>query len=410
VGPASVGLTEAAVGLALGAWLLRLAAYRGFRSRRLRLALPALAFASVGLLSLQGALSLETGVAELIKWIEFLGLYVMVATEVDARWLRVVLVALLGTGAFAALQGIYQFLFRVGPEGFVLFERFMRAYGTFDQPNPFGGYLGLTLPLAIGLGLAFLFRGRGAVGWRWMALAVCCGALMLAALTMSWSRGAWMGFAAAVVAMALAAAARGGRPVVAVVLVAACVVALLVTSGVALVPTSVTQRLAGLTPYVGISDVTGAEVTDANYATLERIAHWQAALGMWADHPWLGVGLGNYASLYSKYRLPNWPDPLGHAHNYYLNIAAETGLVGLLAYLVLWGAALVGAWRAARVARGLEWGVAVGVFGAVTHLWVHNAVDNLFVHGMYLHLAIVLGLIPVLLASVAKKEPMHVGS
>jgi putative inorganic carbon (HCO3(-)) transporter len=37
--------------------------------------------------------------------------------------------------------------------------------------------------------------------------------------------------------------------------------------------------------------------------------------------------------------------------------------------------------------------VAVGILGILTHLAVHNFFDNLYVHGMYLHIAILLGLI-----------------
>ena len=74
-------------------------------------------------------------------------------------------------------------------------------------------------------------------------------------------------------------------------------------------------------PYLGIADVRGREITDANFAVLERMAHWQSALTMWNEHPWLGVGIGNYEPLYAQYALPLWPLPLGHAHNYYLNVA-----------------------------------------------------------------------------------------
>jgi O-antigen ligase len=146
-------------------------------------------------------------------------------------------------------------------------------------------------------------------------------------------------------------------------------------------------------PYLGVGDVRGVEVTDANFAVLERMAHWQSAIRMWTDRPWLGVGAGNYEVVYSRYSLPLWPYPLGHAHNYYLNIGAEAGIAGLIAYLVLWGAALLQSWKATRRALSWNWGVALGVLGVVMHLSVHNFFDNLFVHAMYLQVAILLGLI-----------------
>jgi hypothetical protein len=65
----------------------------------------------------------------------------------------------------------------------------------------------------------------------------------------------------------------------------------------------------------------------------------------------------------------------------------------LATYLFLWGAALVGAWRATRRATGWYWGLALGVLGVLVHLSAHNFFDNLFVHGMYLHVAILLGIL-----------------
>ena len=75
----------------------------------------------------------------------------MAATLVDRRWRLWLALGLLTGGALQGLLGIYQFLFGVGPEGFLLFGRYMRAHGTFLQPNPYGGYLGLLLPLAYGV-------------------------------------------------------------------------------------------------------------------------------------------------------------------------------------------------------------------------------------------------------------------
>ncbi|MEJ2211583.1 MAG: O-antigen ligase family protein, partial [Anaerolineae bacterium] len=293
VGVMNVGLAEVLVALVLAAWLARMVARREIRWQWPPLSLPLMAFVGVMLLSALTALSLQHSLKEMLKWVEVLVLYVVAANELKGRWLRLFVVVLLGSGALAALQGIYQFLFQVGPEGFVLFGRFMRAYGTFEQPNPYGGYLGLTLPVALGLVVAVALPVAGRARAWWLAWAGGCGALMLAALVMSWSRGAWLGFAAAVGAMALAVVVRRGRTAVLLVLVGLVVAYVVLAGGLSRLPPALVARFADLTSYVGLSDVRGVEVTDANFAVLERMAHWQSALDMWTDHPWLGVGIGN---------------------------------------------------------------------------------------------------------------------
>jgi putative inorganic carbon (HCO3(-)) transporter len=392
VGVMNVGITEVLVVLVLFAWFMRMVVRREIRIVWPPLALPLFIFLGVLCLSLLGAMSLQHGAKEIVKWVEVLALYVLVANELDDRWSKVLCFALLGTGALAALQGIYQFLFRLGPEEFVLFGRFMRAYGTFEQPNPYAGYLGLTLPLAVGLVLAAVVPvGKRVRGW-WLVWAVVCGLLMLVALVMSWSRGAQIGFVAAVAVMALAVVARSGRGVVLGAAFAALLVYVLLIGGISVVPHSVVQRFNDFVPYVGVADVRGMEITDANFAVLERMAHWQSALEMWTDHPWLGVGIGNYEPVYERYALPFWPFALGHAHNYYLNIAAESGVLGVGAYLLVWISALLGAYHATRRASGWYWGIALGVLGVLIHLSVHNLFDNLYVHDMYLQVAILLGI------------------
>jgi O-antigen ligase len=299
---------------------------------------------------------------------------------------------MLGTGAVVALHGIYQFLFQVGPEGFVLFGRFMRAHGTFEQPNPFAAYLGLILPVALGLVAAAIVRNQRRVGRGWLLWASGSGLVMAVALVMSWSRGAWIGFAAGLAAMLLAVIVRNSRAAVLVLVVVLAAGFFLMLGGTALIPDSLLQRFSDFVPYLGIREVRGVEVTDANFAVIERVAHWQSALQMWTEHPWLGVGAGNYPVVYDRYAMPLWSEALGHAHNYYLNIAAEAGTVGLAAYLLLWGAALVVAWRATRRTVGWSWGVSLGVLAVVVHLCVHSFFDNLYVHSLYLQVAMLLGI------------------
>jgi putative inorganic carbon (HCO3(-)) transporter len=275
----------------------------------------------------------------------------------------------------------------------------MRASGTFGQPNPYGGYLGLTLPLALGVVIAGgpVWRREGRAEHRtggaiWV-MAAAATMLMGLALVMTWSRGAWLGFAAAAALMSLA---RGRKWVARLLLAGLILVSLLVALDlVHLLPGSVLERVGDVGAYLEVSDLSSVEVTDENWAVIERLAHWQAAIKMLDAYPVTGIGIGNYALAYPDYAIGRWKDPLGHAHNYYLHVGAEAGLVGMVAYLVLVGAWLRHAWRAATRTRGYWQGVALGALGVLTHLTVHNMFDNLYVHGMYVQVGMVLGLLAV---------------
>jgi O-antigen ligase len=160
------------------------------------------------------------------------------------------------------------------------------------------------------------------------------------------------------------------------------------------VPGGWSDRLVAIVENFGIFDVRTVEVTGENFAVVERMAHWQVAWYMLLDHPLLGVGVGNYPAAYDDYALPGWREALGHAHNYYLNMAAEAGVLGLAALLLL----LVSVFR--TLARGLRAQPAgsfarsllVGLLGSFIVLCVHNLFDNLLVHGMPVQVGLLMGL------------------
>lgn len=379
--------------LMLAAWLAQGVAQRRIVLPHPLLLWPMLALLAALSLSLLGAQSYREGLPELLKWTQVLALYLAVAALLPRRRAGWLVAALLVAGAAQALLGLYQFLTQTGPDAFILLGRFMRAYGAFGQPNPYAGYLGLVAPLSISLALwAWSGRNRAGVSLRLVLPALAL--LISAGLLVSWSRGGWLAFVAAV-AVVVVAHTRRAAPL----LLALAALVVLVLGGVDLLPPSVAGRLADLREYVGLVDIARSEVTDANFSVIERIAHWQAALGMWRDHLWLGVGTGNYAVAYAAYNLPRWYEPLGHAHNVYLNFAAEAGLLGLLAYLWLWLASLWQAVRTAALDDRFAAAVGAGVLGALVHASVHNLFDNLWVQHIYLTLALLLGLLFVLTAN-----------
>jgi O-antigen ligase len=94
----------------------------------------------------------------------------------------------------------------------------------------------------------------------------------------------------------------------------------------------------------------GGQAARGVFAAHPREKGWQAARGMFADHPVVGVGLGAYQHEYIERRLgPDSP----HAYNIVWQVLAESGVVGLLGWVALWGRVLyVGVRRAAPTPRG----------------------------------------------------------
>lgn len=439
---ANVTAADGLLLVALAMWLARQIAGRQIILRPAPLLIPFLLFLFAAGLSLTVALSLQSAAKEFIKWVEMTAVYWLVVQEFGTIQVKRSLAVILLAGAAEAALGLYQSVLRVGPEGFLLFGgASLRAFGTFDQPNPFAGYLGLIIPLAfgliLGLSVTILKERLGHIGWRvgrsgdgvvlprrdrspsrtkapnpervvppslqpsrpalprfaLLALAVTAFGLTSIALFLSLSRGAWIAVAAALV---LTTVIRSKHAAVFAFTLALLLVFVVLLGQLSLIPDVVSERFSGVGDYFGFIDVRGVTVNDANFALVERMAHWQAAWGMFQDHPLFGIGIGNYASAYPAYALPHWDDPLGHAHNYYLNVLAETGLVGFGAYLAMWIAIFWAAWRSLRSTSGLAQFTAAGLFGVLVALSVHNLFDDLFVHSMQIQVGITLGLMHVI--------------
>lgn len=129
---------------------------------------------------------------------------------------------------------------------------------------------------------------------------------------------------------------------------------------------------------VGLEQGTEAEGTPA-----ERFALWHNAVSIIDDHLFMGVGLGNFQAVHAQiYPRPYpWLHPsetrAAHPHNVFLQAVAEVGLVGGLAYIMLWSVALWAGWRiSARRTAGLQ--PAVSAFYGLVAIAVTNMGENMF--------------------------------
>ncbi len=407
-------LTNVLFGLTVVAWLAHRAAAREVAPLPRSPVGPCFViFVAALALSLIVAREFAPAIAALFQWGKALIVYFLALDLLRTRRQALAAVAaLLLAGAAEATLGLGQYVLGVGPESFAIGAQFSRAFGSFGRPNSYAGYLEMILPLGLATtvwlwgerrplaGIKATSDERRTVltnGQQWvpvarsrssLILAAGATALIGAALLASFSRGAWLGTLGALAAMLFLAGPRGRGAALAGALTLALFA---IVGGVALLPPIIRDRVESITEQGGGADVRTAYVTAENFAILERRAHWEAGLQMFASDRLLGVGLGNFNVRYSEFSVsPTFILSQGHAHNYYIHVAAEAGLIGLGAYLLLLAAIVLSGLHALRATAGrdpLAHALVVGGLGVVVAVAIHNLFENLHVLSLGIQLS-----------------------
>lgn len=251
-----------------------------------------------------------------------------------------------------------------------------RLTGPFSQPNELGQVAAVTVAVAI----AVLAEARGRIRW----LGAACGLIAAVVLVLCFSRGAWIGAAGAIAVIAVLSPASRRFILAGVVLLPVLVAVGAMTVGPS-VARLVVARLASF------GDSTKNPYDDRSHI-------YSAALRMWREHPVTGVGPGNYHDMVvsdpnSALRVSS---PL-HAHSLIFNTAADLGLIGLVA-LILLALACVRAIARLRVrardravgrpGEGRTVGLAAG--GGLAAAAAQGLVDYVWTNGILLVLAFTL--------------------
>jgi len=106
---------------------------------------------------------------------------------------------------------------------------------------------------------------------------------------------------------------------------------------------------------------------------MTRIHIWQASLNMFKDKPVLGVGLGVFPAVYPDYAPPaaSKEETFAFAHNIFLQMAAELGLIGFILFLLAFAHIYFLAYRLATSGNPFY----QGVFAALVGVLIHQQVD-----------------------------------
>jgi O-antigen ligase len=245
------------------------------------------------------------------------------------------------------------------------------AYGPFVNRNHFAGFLEMGVGLVGGL-----IIGRS-VRREVMAVYVSCALAMCAGIVLSASRGGALALVATVIFLAIVAIpsfissrseARQKR------------FGIIIRSAGAMV--------LGIAAIFGSLFLVGSEGLVQNIAqsqnesenellVSERYSRrdiWSATSQMIKDHPWLGVGLGAYQFAYTRYDRSSGLQRVEQAHNDYLQILADAGLIGGLIALVFLILLFARGFSAAQVRdrrrRSIVLGALAGCFAIAVHSFV----------------------------------------
>jgi len=200
------------------------------------------------------------------------------------------------------------------------------ASGTYVNPNHFGGLLLLIIPLALGY-ILYLGQSRGggrgifhtmvnsAFSNQMLLFFATC--LMGTALIMSQSRGAILSaLASLAIFYVLFSWKKQNRSGLFFITVFIAIIAI-------------------YSIWIGLDPVI-EKFSETTETLPKRTSIWEDTASIIKDFPIFGTGLGTYSLSFSLYKdVTFWPKIIQHAHNDYLELLSETGIVGFL--LIMWG-------------------------------------------------------------------------
>lgn len=340
------------------AWLLRMALEGKFQFKRTYLDIPLLLFLISQLLSTWFSIHPFTSVfgyysrfhGGLLSSISYIALYYVVVNVLDKNDIKKVAYSLFFS---SIIVGIYAVLEHFGHS----FSCFLssngtdfgvdcwiqdvqnRVFATFGQPNWLAAYAITLIPLGL---YGALFSKKDKIKIFFMSALF----LLWLSLIFSKSRSGALGFIASALMMLVALWYKRildkHRKYLSIITIG------LVSSGLIFgtpftqsiftkLQSNPQQQTEQPTQVVNRLDVGGTDSGE-----IRKIV-WQGALNVWKRYPILGSGLETFAYSYYQDRpmehntVSEWDFLYNKAHNELLNIAATSGIVGLLAYLFLLG-------------------------------------------------------------------------
>ncbi|MCR5833198.1 MAG: O-antigen ligase family protein [Selenomonadaceae bacterium] len=305
--------TVAAAAIMFGVitWFIRTRIDSRYKFQSLPFDVPVAIFLLVGAISVM--LSSVRSFALIYNYCMLVGIYgftylIVGQTIRKPEQVKQVFQALGASAIIVVVCGLFQFAFGVDitdmkwtdPDAFPELRK--RIFSTLENPNVLAGYLDIFICLSLGMFSSVENRFHKVLFGAAIILFAMC-------LVMTYSRGA---FLTIVVIFVVYGIIKDWR----ILILFAAVIAF-----IAYTDTAFIERI--------MSSFNGNDSSEG-----VRVGIWVSTMAMIADHPFAGIGWGAYQYVYPQYNyyIADNDIIIYHAHNIYLNYAAEIGIVGALAF------------------------------------------------------------------------------
>jgi len=324
--PFSKSAVEICIAAALISWVLKRAlSYEAhaslinlFRPVRTGLNVSIYLFVLAGILSIFASASVSLSLRGLFsKLLKGVALYFIMAEAISSKKrLNLILAAMFLSMIVVGADGLVQL---IAKQDFIRHYPIIgvRVSACFSNPNSFSGWLTIMFPLA--LSVIFVDKGlwRKGIIKTIMYFLIC---LLAICLTMTYSRGAWIGV---VLALFFIGILKKNK----FLLIAVPVVIALPF----IIPPSVKERILTALPFTIAYSIRERLGSIMLFADPTRISLWREAMAVVSNFPVFGCGLNTYSIVAPHYKLTE--DGGIYPHNSYLQLTTEMGFVGLIMFV-----------------------------------------------------------------------------
>jgi putative inorganic carbon (hco3(-)) transporter len=282
-------------------------------------------------------------------------------------WLYIVSFTLV---IFYTIYNHYLFGFEEEPANYVMTP-------FYNDHTVYGAMLAMYLPLLIYFSFGKIYEVRKKV------LAILFLLIFIVALVFSYTRAAWLSLAAAAVIYLIMLLRIKYNTLLLVFSIGAIVALIYRTDIVLKLEKNRQDASQEFDEHIeSISNIS----TDAS--NLERLNRWSAALRMFEQKPFMGWGPGTYSFEYAPFQHVNEKTIIstnagnkGNAHSEYLGPLSESGVLGLVTFVIILLTVLATAFRlfytlTNRKMKYLILSVTIGLFTYIVHGVLNNFLDT----------------------------------